>query len=279
MSSLRKCVSCCCCFADSCSDDEEDSCGIACCLDDEDSQNKCIAVHHSCLGFVFPRLIGKVVEKTDRKPVLLIARRKVPKGSCHRIKVYTYLSIMACLTGLWFIVTLLEQVIYHNATSCEELGSDDTYYICFDHKRNWSIVDCQWFMRNCTTSTSLLCYTYSITPSAFGIAFAVASFVSTIISITFHSAVYCSDEQCSRRGLTIIQILFILVVILCAVSLGVLYTTEERANLTMYFVDERAPLRGAFLILFGASLLFGSCLPWGAFHSKRRYETVAMEHP
>lgn len=275
MNSLRKCESCCCC----CTDNEENSCRIACCLDDEDSRNKCITVHHSCLGFVFPRLIGKVVEKTDRKPVLLIARRRVPKGVCHRIQVYTYLSIMACLTGLWFIVTLLEQVIYHNATSCNELDSDDMYYICFDYKRNWSIIDCQNFMRNYTASTSILCYTYSITPSAIGIAFTVASFVSTIISITFHSALYCSDEQCSRRGLIVVQILFILGIILCAVSLGVLYTTEERISLTVYFFDEKAPLRGVSFILFGVSLLFGSCLPWGPFHSKRRYETVAMEQP
>lgn len=266
------------------SDDEDaGSCKVACCLDDDDkkSGNKCLAVHHTCLGYIFPRLMSKVVDKMDRKPVLLIAGRKVPKNHCSRIQVYAYLTVMAVLTGLWFLVTLLEQVIYHSATSCDDIiGPDDSrYHICFDLSVNWTIVDCQTYLLKNHSTVNILCYTYSVTPSAFGIAFSVASFVSTVISITFYSAIYCSDERCSRRGLVVIQFLFVLALVCCAVSIGVLYATEEQRSLVDYFIDERAPLRGALYALFGVSLLLGSCLPWAPFRNKTTYETVASDQP
>ena len=284
-SCLRQSCCYCCCMDDTNSDDEDaGSCKMACCLDDDDKNgNKCLAIHHTCLGYIFPRLASKIVDKMDRKPVLLIAGRKVPKNHCSRIQVYVYLTIMAILTGLWFLVTLLEQVIYHSATSCDDIGLDDSrYHICFDLSTNinWSIVDCQTYqLNNHSTVSTILCYTYSITPSAFGIAFSVASFVSTIVSITFYSAIYCSDERCSRRGLVIIQFLFVLALVCCAVSIGVLYTTEERQSLVNYFIDERAPLRGVLYALFGVSLLLGACLPWAPFRGKRTYETVASDQP
>ena len=286
MSSPRNCLrQCCCCCMDDTDSDNEDIglCKIACCLeDDEDSinENKCLTVHHTCLGYIFPRLMNRVVDKMDRKPVLLIAGRRVPKSACYRIQVYVYLTIMAILTGLWFLVTLLEQVIYHSTTSCDEIGINDSrYHICFDLNANWSIVNCQHFLLGNHSTASILCYTYSITPSAFGIAFSVASFVSTIISVTFYSAIYCSDEGCSRRGLIIIQFLFMLALVCCAVSIGILYVTEERQSLVNYFLNERAPLRGVLLALFGVSLLLGSCLPWAPFKDKRTYEIVASDQP
>ena len=288
MCSPRNCLRQCCCYCncmnDTNSDDEDvGSYKVACCLDNDDidkNGNKCLAIHHTCLGYIFPRLTNKVVDKMDRKPVLLIAGRRVPKNHCSRIQLYAYLTIMAILTGLWFLVTLLEQVIYHSATSCDDLGLDDgRYHICFDLNTNWTIVDCQNYLLKNHSTINILCYTYSVTPSAFGIAFSVASFVSTIISITFYSVLYCSDERCSRRGLIIIQFLFVLALVCCAVSIGVLYATEERQSLVDYFINERAPLRGVLYALFGVSLLLGSCLPWAPFRGKRTYEIVASDQP
>ena len=285
MCSTRNCLRqlcCCCCMDDTNSDDDGNGvCKIACCLDvEEDNVNKCLAVHHTCLGYIFPRLMARIVDKMDRKPVLLIAGRRIPKNHCYRMHVYTYLTIMAILTGLWFLITLLEQVIYHSASSCDEIGLDDSrYHICFDLNANWSIVDCQNYLFGNHSTINILCYTYSITPSAFGIAFSVASFVSTIISVTFYSAIYCSDDRCSRRGLVIIQFLFMLALVCCAVSIGVLYATKERQSLVDYFLNERAPLRGALFALFGVSLLLGSCLPWAPFKGKRTYEIVASDQP
>lgn len=290
-SMLRNCVCCCCCCVpEDVSDDEShDQSGrlkiatACCCVSDDGSDeinsNKCVSVHHSCLSYIFPRLMGRIVDKTDRKPVLLVAGRRVPRNRCYRIQVYAYLTVMAFLTGLWFLVTLLEQVIYHSVTSCSEIGPDDRYYVCFNHSANWSTVDCQTVMVGNHTTESILCYTYSITPSAFAVAFSMASFISTIVSITFHSAIYCSDERCSRRGLIVIQFMFVLIIIFCVITVGILYISEERTSLTNYFLDERAPLRGVLVALFGVSLLIGSCLPWAPFQSKRNYDTVAIEHP
>ena len=280
----NQCVAGCCCCSDEASDVEnEQTCSIACCLDDEEEKsNKCVTLHHSCLGYIFPRLLSKIVDKTDRKAVLLIAGRRVPKTSCYRLQVYTYLTLMAIVTGLWFVVTLLEQAIYHSATTCNEIKADDRYYVCFNHSTNFTIdiVDCHTLsVANYSASHSIQCYTYSITPSAFAVAFSMASFISTIFSVTFHSAIYCSDERCSRRGLVIIQFMFFLAIICCAVSFGMLYTTDERMSLTNYFLDEKAPLRSVIFALLGVSLLLGSCLPWAPFKTKRKYETLAIEHP
>ena len=273
-----------CCFSnvEAESDDEDivsSSSKITCCLDDEDANrtSKCVVVHHTCLSYVFPRLMDRIVDKTDKQQVLLIARRPVPKSRCHRVQVYSYLTLMAVLTVAWFVATLLEQMLDHSAVSCNEIRAEDEYYVCFDHSKNWSIVDCQTFQVN--RSMKVLCYTYSITPTAFGIAFSMASFVSTVISITFHSATYCSDERCSRTGLIIIQFLFLLAIVCCAVSLGVLYTTDEMTALMNYFLDDRSPLRSVFFILFGVSVMLGSCLPWCPFRSKRKYINFATELP
>lgn len=282
MCSLRNC--CCCTIMDDTNSEDETAASykVVCCLDDDDNENgnKCLSAHHACLGYIFPRLMNRLVDKMDRKPVLLIAGRRVPKNHCYRIQVYAYLTIMATLIGLWFFVTLLEQMLYHSATSCDNIGLDDTtYHICLDLNSNWTIVNCHNLILKNHSATNVLCYTYSFTPSAFGIAFSVASFVSTVISISFYSAVYCSDDRCSRRGLVIIQLLLVLALVCCAVSIGVLCTIEERHILRNYFLDERAPLRGALFALLGVSLLLGSCLPWAPFRGKRTYNIVASDQP
>jgi hypothetical protein len=85
------------------SDDEDaGSYKVACCLDDDDNKNgnKCLSIHHTCLGYIFPRLASKIVDKMDRKPVLLIAGRKVPKNHCSRIQV-------AVLPGFYMYDNLL----------------------------------------------------------------------------------------------------------------------------------------------------------------------------
>lgn len=278
MNSRRdSCVRCCCC-TNGASDDEDSRKTLCHCpaSEDEENRSKCAAAHHRCLGFIFPRLMDKIVEKTEMETVLLIAGRRVPSSSCHRIHVYSYLTVMAILTVLWFLVTLLEHIIYHSATSCNEIDTEDRYYVCFDLSANWSIVDCQ--MKN--QSNNIFCYTYSITPSAFAIAFSMASFVSTTISVTFYSAVYCSDERCSRRGLIVIQFLLVIATICCAVSLAVLFATEKWTSVVFYLFDGRAPLRGVLIVLCILSLLIlGSCLPWAPFQSKRIYETVASGQP
>jgi hypothetical protein len=71
----------------------------------------------------------------------------------------------------------------------------------------------------------------------------------------------------------------VLALLCCAVSIGVLYTTEERQSLIDYFTDERAPLRGVLYVLFGVSLLLGAFLPWAPFRGKRTYEIVASDQP
>ena len=258
-------------------------CCKKCKCDNENSEEiKFIDGWHTVLSFVFPRLMEKKKNRTEEE-LLLIAGRQVPKidysaGKCTSsnvavISTYIYLSVMGFLIGLWFIVILVEYIIYRKTTSCNDINVDDDNYVCFDLDNKWEIVNCR--LSPDERSNNVFCYLYTISPSAFGIAFSVASLVSTIVSVSFYAAVYFSDEPCSRYGIIFIQIITIVGSATCVIILGPIYGKGIWGSFFFFFFDGLSPMRIFIFVLGLLSVLIGSCLPWCALQDEKPYKDVA----
>ena len=170
------------------------------------SDNKvqtCIGHLHGGLQVIFPRLMETKVNSDNSELFLIAGRKPNIDNKCCTICTYAYLSLMGFLIVLWFLVVLVDSLIYRKTTTCNDINVDDDSYVCFDLNNKWEIVDCQSDQR----SRNVFCYLYTISPSAFGIAFSVASLISTLVSVSFYAAVFLSDTKSSQYALIALQML------------------------------------------------------------------------
>ena len=212
----------------------KNECKCTCKQENRTSNNKLqrkISYWHSGLKLMFPHLME--TEGESDNPELFIAGRKVEKAS--QITSYFYLTAMSILIVLWFLVVLVENIIYRETTTCNDINVDDDNYVCFNKK--WERVDCQSDQR----SKNVFCYLYTISPSAFGIAFSVASLISTLVSVSFRVALFFSDAKCSYVGIILIQVLIVIGSIFSVVILGPLYYRKIWYSFFFFFFMEGHP--------------------------------------
>ena len=271
---VDECKHCCCCCCQTTSDEQDDE------LTESQCKHSFLSNLHTTLGIIFPGLTKRIVKiesetaSCKQKVLLLFAGRIGPKKRLQVVHVYLVFWIMAALiTYIWFIVILIENIIYRKTTTCNDVNVRSNRSVCFDVRSSKGRVNCK-----LKDSGDLEVFCYLVQPSfaAFGVAFSIAKGVSLIFDLEFRIVVRVADYTCGRVVLAGLQVVSFTIMIFWTIFLPLAKETNTKLSESIlfdnYFFLGGGHMRRAIAVLISLSISLALCVPWCYFKQKNGKE-------
>lgn len=239
---------------------------------------------HKMLSVVFPGLSTTVKQESRvneqhrpeylmHRKILLFDSREIPENNCKRVHIYVFFILMALISFLMVIVTLVENVLYRKSTACNDVNVKVSQYLCFDlnsFPKRYNVVDCS--DPKIDQDLSVVCYQYKPSFAAVGIAFGVFRTFSLLADVELRVVIKLANYPCGRIFLLGTQIVSLFIYPLVFFVSFPLTTISDEWNETLieenYFFQGVIPMRIATAILVAAAITVGTFIvPWNYFQT------------
>lgn len=218
-------------------------------------------------------------KEIDTKLPLFLKMTEKDNKSFASCYTYTYFTSVGILAVIWFIVLVVDTIVYTKTTTCNDLNKEHRIFTCYDVDNNYTIVDCN-PDEELRPDIRVFCYLYKINARAIGIAFGNATFMIYLVTLYFKIAVYVAQKKCKCccGGRTcncwilviVIQIVAAVVGTAVAVLLLPLHLVWDQE---IYFFYGLAVMRVA---MYPLAIITGAVVipvPWCFFTKKVHYTT------